>query len=128
MRYVVDTSAWIEWVINSPTAAQLAPIFPGLAACVVPTLVQHELAKWFARERGDDYAGRIIAHTMLCDVAVLDTDVALVAAEVGRANGLATADAIVYATALRHGSGLLTCDAHFQGLPHVTYVPKQRLN
>lgn len=27
---------------------------------------------------------------------------------------LATADAIVYATALQHGAELLTCDAHFE--------------
>jgi predicted nucleic acid-binding protein len=29
---------------------------------------------------------------------------------------LATADAIVYATAQKHGAELLTCDEHFKGL------------
>ncbi|WP_287468514.1 hypothetical protein [Hydrogenophaga sp.] len=32
---------------------------------------------------------------------------------------LATADAIVYASAVQRGAELLTCDAHFEGLPHV---------
>jgi len=37
---------------------------------------------------------------------------------------LATADAIVYATALAHGADLLTCDRHFDGLRDVRFVPK----
>jgi predicted nucleic acid-binding protein len=38
---------------------------------------------------------------------------------------LATADAIVYATALAHHADLLTCDRHFEGLPRARYVPKR---
>ena len=35
-----------------------------------------------------------------------------------RAHKLATADAIVFATAQVQGASLLTCDRHFQGLQH----------
>ncbi len=49
----------------------------------------------------------------------LDTTIALRAAGLHRQHKLATADAIVYATALEHGAELLTCDAHFAGLPGV---------
>lgn len=38
---------------------------------------------------------------------------------------LATADAIVYATALGYGADLLTCDRHFEKLPDVRFIPKQ---
>ena len=34
------------------------------------------------------------------------------------------ADAIIFATAQAHGAQLLTCDAHFDGLPGVMLVPK----
>jgi len=37
---------------------------------------------------------------------------------------LATADAIVYATALEHGADVLTCDAHFTKLSEVAYFRK----
>lgn len=37
---------------------------------------------------------------------------------------LATADAIVYATARAHGAELLTCDAHFAKLAAVLYFNK----
>ena len=32
---------------------------------------------------------------------------------------LATADAVIYATAIEFGADLLTCGAHFDGLPEV---------
>ncbi|MBS0556419.1 MAG: PIN domain-containing protein [Proteobacteria bacterium] len=37
---------------------------------------------------------------------------------------LATADAIVYATALEHDADLLTCDSHIKNLPGVAYFKK----
>ena len=33
-------------------------------------------------------------------------------------------DAIVYATTVKHGAELLTCDAHFKGLPGAVLFPK----
>ena len=57
-------------------------------------------------------------------VVPLDTTIALLAADLHREHKLATADAIVYATARRMGAGLLTCDAHFEGLPNVVLFPK----
>lgn len=124
MTIVVDTSAWIEWLEGGPLSDQLRPHMPAQISCIVPTLVQHELAKWLVRERGEETCNEIIAYTMTCHVAPLDTATALLAAEIGRAHRLATADAIVYATAFITGSTLLTCDAHFSRLPHVTFVPK----
>jgi predicted nucleic acid-binding protein len=37
---------------------------------------------------------------------------------------LATADAIIYATARAHDADVLTCDRHFQGLSGVQYIAK----
>jgi predicted nucleic acid-binding protein len=37
---------------------------------------------------------------------------------------LATADAIIYATALAHDADLLTCDRHFEGLAGVRFFEK----
>ena len=121
---VVDTSAFIEWLIGSETGKALAPLLPHNAEWLVPTLVQLELAKWLVRERGEDKADEVIAFTQTCIVVPLDTAIALRAAELGRLHKLATADAIVYATALEHGADLLTSDAHFEGLPHIIFREK----
>jgi predicted nucleic acid-binding protein len=56
----------------------------------------------------------VIAFTQLCRIA----------ADICGQHKLATADAIIYATALNHGADLVTCDAHFDGLRGVTLIPK----
>jgi len=87
-------------------------------------MVQLELSKWLTREIGEDKADQVIAFTQVCQVVPLDTETALAAADACRVHRLATADAIIYATAQAHGAGLLTCDAHFEGLPGVTLIAK----
>ena len=114
---VVDTSAWIEWLTGSPLGKTLGKEFPDQPQCIVPTIVQLELSKWLVRELGEDQADQVIAYTLKCLVVPLDTTIALLAAELHRQYKLATADAIVYATAKKHGAELLTCDEHFKGLP-----------
>ena len=121
---LVDTSAWIEWLIGLATGDQLAEHLPDQADWLVPTMVQLELAKWLIREVGEDKADQVMAFTQVCQVIPLDTEIALAAAEACRTHKLATADAIVFATARARGATLLTCDGHFEGLPGVTLVPK----
>ena len=124
---LVDTSAWIEWLISSPTGKLIEAAIPARETWLVPTIVQLELAKWLTREVGEDKADQVIAFTRLCVVAPLDTTIALAAAETGRQHKLAAADAVIYATAQRHGADVLTCDAHFGGLPGVIFMPKGSL-
>lgn len=122
---VVDTSAWIEWLIGGERQAALREAFPDKAECIVPTIVQLELSKWLVREAGEAQADQVIAYTQKCIVAPLDTRIALRAAELHHLHKLATADAVVYATALENDADLLTCDAHFEGLPGVVLVRKE---
>jgi len=124
---VVDTSAWIEWLVGGPLQKKLAKEFPDRAECLVPTIVQLELSKWLMREVGEDHADQVIAYTQKCVVVALDTRIALLAAELHRQYKLATADAIVYASAQQQGADLLTCDAHFENLPDVIYLRKPTL-
>jgi predicted nucleic acid-binding protein len=121
---LVDTSAWIEWLIASPTGEAVEAEIPDEADWLVPTMVQLELAKWLAGKAPEDQADRIIAFTRTCIVAPLDTRIALRAAELWKQHKLATADAVVYATALEHDADLLTCDTHFDGLPDVVFISK----
>lgn len=114
---VVDTSAWIEWLTGSALGKRLGADFPDRTRCVVPTIVQLELSKWMLREMGEEKADQVIAYTQKCRVVPLDTGIALLAADLHRHHKLATADAIVYATARQQGADLLTCDALFEALP-----------
>lgn len=122
---VVDTSAWIEWLTGSTLGMRLGEQFPSRQQCIVPTIVQLELSKWLVREVGEDEADQVIAYTQKCAVVPLDTAIALLAAELCREHKLATADAIVYATARLQRAELLTCDSHFERLPNVAFFPKR---
>lgn len=121
---VVDTSAWIEWLTGSAIGKKLGKQFPDKPQCIVPTIVQLELSKWLVRELDEEQADQVIAYTQKCVVVPLDTGIALLAADLHREHKLATADAIVYATARRRSAELLTCDAHFKGLRDVALFAK----
>ena len=121
---VIDTSAWIEWLTGSALGQKLGKQFPVKSQCIVPTIVQLELSKWLVREVGEEQADQVIAYTQKCTVVPLDTTIALLAADLHREYKLATADAIVYATAQHQRAELLTCDAHFEALPDVMFFPK----
>ena len=82
------------------------------------------LSKWLVRELGEEESDQVIAYTQRCVVVPMDTTIALLAADLHREHRLATADAIVYASARRQRSKLLTCDAHFKSLPDVLLFAK----
>ena len=120
---VIDTSAWIETIIDSPICDAIRGEVPPPDRLIVPTIVQLELAKWLDRETPDRKA-TVLDATRQRVVVPLDTKIALLPSEVAKRHKLAVADAIIYATALAYDADLLTCDVHFKDLPHVIYVPK----
>jgi predicted nucleic acid-binding protein len=122
---LVDTSAWIEWLVDGPLAPELACQLPAQPEWVVPTMVQHELRKWLLRERNEELADEVIAFTELCAVVRLDTRLAIEAAEIAGRLRLSTADAIIYATAVATDAELVTCDGHFADIPGVVLIPKR---
>ena len=118
----VDTSAWIEWIIDS-AVGHVRDEVPELRDLIVPTIVQLERSKWLAREAPQRKAN-VIDVTSRCIGVPLDTLVALRAAEISNRYRLSTADAIIYAAAVEHDADLLTCDAPFKDLPQVIDIPK----
>lgn len=122
---VVDTSAWIEWLRGTAAGVALRELVPRPEEWVVPTIVQLELAKWLTREMGEDVSDRALGRSQMLVVAPLQTSTALLAAELSITHKLSTADAVIYATAREFDADLLTCDAHFDGLGRVIYVPNK---
>lgn len=121
---VIDSSAWIEWLTDSKLAPSVHDVLAHLDVVIVPTIVQLEVVKWLTRELSEESAHEFVAFTEQCDVVSLTTEIALIAAELCGLYKLATADAIIYATALQANADLLTCDAHFKDLPGIVYLEK----
>jgi predicted nucleic acid-binding protein len=124
MMRVIDSSVWIEWLTKSQLGVKLDAEIPAIAECIIPTIVQLEVFKWLESERGASEAQSFLAYTTFGRVIGLDTELAQEAARVSYELKLPTADAIIYATARLQDADLLTCEGHFQGLPHVSFVPK----
>lgn len=121
---LMDTSAWVEWLTGTALGQSFDKDFHSLHECLIPTIIQFELQKWCLRERNEAEADRLAAFTMTGVIADLDTETALLAAELSRLHRLHSTDALIYATASRHRSTLVTCDAHFKQLPGVEYHSK----
>lgn len=119
---VVDSCAWIEYLLDGPLAPAFAP-YLSRPEVLVPALVVYEVYKVMRRARTEEDAER--AATWLMEtytVVPLEGPLALEAADYGLRYGLSLAEAVVYATAQAYGVPLVTSDSHFQGLPGVEYV------
>jgi predicted nucleic acid-binding protein len=123
---VVDTSIWIEIYAGTPLGLSLQSAVSDPAQVIVPTIVQHEIYKWLARERSVDDAIKAITYTGTCDVKDFTTAVAVYAAELAKTHKLHTTASIIYATALMNEATLLCSDAHFEGLEGVDYRLKSQ--
>ena len=121
---LADTCIWIELLLDSTTGRHYRRMFDKPEQLLVPTLVQYELRRWVLRERGEDAADQVIAATRNCRVVALDEATALHAAALALQFKLATIDALIYASALRHQATLVSCDAHFAAVPGVAFRAK----
>ena len=121
---VVDTSAWIEWLLGTALGKRLEPELPSNDEWIVPTIVQYELMRASIRALSKAQADAALAFSKKLAVRQLDTDLAVEAADYAARHSLAMADAVIYATAMNAGADLLTCDAQFANLPGVVYFAK----
>ena len=121
---VIDTSIWIEIYLGSELGHRHLPLLSTPEEIIVPTIVQYEIFKWLSRERTVEKATPAVTFTGECVVRELTTEVAILAAELSAIHKLHTTDAIILAAAQAHEAPLVTCDAHFEGLPGVEYFEK----
>ena len=122
---VVDSSAWIEYVVDGPNAEYFASAIEDVEELIVPTISILEVFKWVLRERGEADALQTVALMQQGDVVDLDTPIATAAAKLGVTDKLPLADSIMLATAQTYGATLWTQDADFQGMPGVKYIARQ---
>lgn len=120
-RNVVDSSAWLEYFADGPSAGFFAAVIEDPSALVVPTLTLYEVFKRLLVQRGEGIALTAVALMQQGEVADLTAPLALSAATLGARHRLPMADSVIYATARAHGATLWTQDADFKGLPHVRY-------
>ena len=122
---IVDSSAWLEYFADGPNAAIFAKPIETTRSLLVPSLSLFEVFKRVSQQRDEDQALRAVAVMEQGKVVDLDRATALEAARLSIQYGIAMADSVMLATALRHRATLWTQDSDFDGLPGARYCAKR---
>jgi predicted nucleic acid-binding protein len=130
--YVIDTHAWVEYLLGSRAGAKARDYIES-GGGLTPSVVLAELRKWYLREIED---GRRSEREMqshfayiesMTEVVSLDATLALKAGETDflmkkRIKGWPLADSVVYATARSRAARVVSGDTHFKGLEDVIFI------
>ena len=123
---LVDSSAWLEYFADGPSAGRFAQVIQATSELLVPSVVLLEVTRRIFQQRGEDAALQAAAVLHQGRVVPLDAPVALAAAQLGTVHKLPLADSVILATARQHGATIWTMDADFDGLEGVRYFPRQK--
>jgi predicted nucleic acid-binding protein len=118
---VVDSSGWLEYLADGPSAGFFAPALEDVESLLVPTVVILEVGKIVHRQRGEEAALQAMALLEQATVVELDAALARRAVALGIAHRLPLADSIILATVRAFDAELWTQDADFKGLSGVHY-------
>ena len=105
---VVDSSAWLAYFADEPTADFFAAALEDTESLVVPVICIYEVFKVILREKGEEEAFQVLAAMQQGTVVDLDSDLAIEAASLGIQEKLSFADSIFYAVAGRFKALLWT--------------------
>ncbi len=121
---VVDSSGWIEYLLDTERADLFASAIEQRDKLLVPVIALYEVHKVLTRVLPARAVLSVLDVMRLGRVLDLTDSRAIAAADISLRHRLAMADAVMYSMALEHGATFLTQDVDFQGLPSVTCFPK----
>ena len=121
---VVDSSCWLEYLMDTETGAAVAAVIESPGELIVPTITLYEVYKKLLAEKGEEYALDVVSYMQTGTVIELNAGLSLSAAQISGKHKLPMADSIIYATSLHYSALLSSCDKHFKDIPGVRYFPK----
>jgi predicted nucleic acid-binding protein len=107
-------------IIADSKADLFAPYLEGARPVLVPAVVLYEVRKILLQRQPKTIANLFVSEALRRTVVPVDQEIALSAAVISSQRELPMADALIYAIAEKNRAELVTADAHFKGLPHVT--------
>ena len=121
---VVDSSGWIEYLVDTSRADLFAAAIERREQLLVPVIALYEVHKTLTRHLPSDAVASALNVMRLGRVLELTDRRAIAAADISIRHHLAMADAVMYSMALEHGATFWTQDVDYHGLPSVTCFPK----
>jgi predicted nucleic acid-binding protein len=121
---VVDSSGWIEYLLDSPRAELFASAIEARAQLVVPVIALYEVHKRLSQLVPEPVVNQCLDVMRMGRVIELTDARALAASATAQRHKLAMADAVMYAIALEFKATFWTQDVDYTGLPGVQYLAK----
>ena len=121
---IIDTSLWIEFFAGTPLDHSIVNAISNSDEMYVPSICLYEVRKKFLNDNDPDTAVAAIDIMKNSIVINLDSEIALLASDIGKQHKLPMADSIIYATAVFCEAELYTQDKHFENLDRVHYFSK----
>ncbi len=122
---IVDSSGWLEVLVDGPNAAQFMEVIEG-GELVVPAITIFEVTKRARLMGSVANAQRVESHMRRFPVVELTADRASAASAVSVKHKLPMADSLIYACALEFDATVWTQDDDFEGLAQVRYFAKPK--
>jgi len=121
---IIDTSCWLEYLMDTEIGAKVAPLIENPGELIVPTITLYEVYKKLLSEKDEKYALDVVSYMQSGTVIELNTGLSLLAAQISRKYKLPMADSIIYSSSLHYSAIIYTCDNHFKDLPDIRFFPK----
>lgn len=121
---VVDSSAWLEYFADDPSAGFFAEVVEAPEQQLVPVITLCEVFNRLSTVRGEGAALQAIALMQKGIVVDVSVSISLSAARLSLQHRLPMADSIILATARTYGAELWTQDADFADFEGVHYCAK----
>ncbi len=118
---VVDTSGWIEFLFEGPSADVFAPLVEDVDNLLVPVICLYEVFKKVNSVADEAKALQAIGQMKQGRVMDVTDSIALRAALISLKHRLPMADSLILSTAWSEQATLWTQDEHFAGLPGVEF-------
>jgi len=121
---IIDTSLWIEFFAGTPLDESIVNAIGNSDDMYVPSICLYEVRKKFLNDNDPDTAVAVIDIMKNGKVINLDSEIALLASDIGKQHKLPMADSIIYATAELYDAEIYTQDKHFENMDRVHYFSK----
>lgn len=121
---IVDSSGWLAYFADEPSAKHFQIPLQDIESLVVPSITIYEVSKVVLRESGENEALQAVAAMQKGSVVALTTRLAIAASRISLQYRLPMADSIILATAMDSNATIWTQDIHFENIPDVNYFQK----
>jgi predicted nucleic acid-binding protein len=121
---LVDSSGWIEYLLDTERADLFAEPLEQRNILLVPVIALFEVHRVLSRKVLPEMVVKCLDVMRMGRVLEITDRRAIAAADLANRHRLAMADAMMYSLALEHGATFWTQDSDYQGLAGVQWFPK----